>query len=69
MFSRKDSCGSCNGVCHWLTGLTLVVLGGTVLLTKLGAFSADVWGWVWPIVLLVWGVVVLYHSACQECHK
>ena len=55
-------------VCHWLGSLTLLALGGTVLLQKLTLVPVTLFDWVWPVTLVVWGVVGLYHSACKECH-
>lgn len=69
MFSQKGFCNCCNGLYNWLLGITLVVIGGVVLLQKLGSLPETVFGWVWPITVLVWGITILYHSACKDCHK
>ncbi|MEK7524021.1 MAG: hypothetical protein AAB588_03230 [Patescibacteria group bacterium] len=67
--SSKDMCHACSMLCHWLAGLTLLVVGVVGLLQQLGVFLVSPWGWTWPIIVLVWGLVVLFNVGCKECHK
>ena len=60
---------SCSALCHWLGGLTLLVVGVIGLLVQLGVFMTSPWGWTWPILVLVWGLVVLFNVGCKECNK
>lgn len=66
---RKNMCPPCGALVHWLKGLTLLSVGIIGLLQQLGVFAVSPWGWVWPILVLVWGLVVLFNVGCKECHK
>ncbi len=71
MFSHggKQMCSSCGALFHWLKGLTLLLVGVVGLLQQLGVFAVSPWGWTWPIIVLVWGLVVLFNVGCKECSK
>lgn len=67
--SNKMLCNSCSALCHWLGGLTLLVIGVIGLLQQLNVFKLSPWGWAWPVIVLVWGLVVLFNVGCKECNK
>jgi len=67
--SNKTLCNSCSALCHWLGGLTLLVIGVIGLLQQLNVFKVSPWGWTWPVIVLVWGLVVLFNVGCKECNK
>ena len=41
-------------------GAVLVILGGLFLLSNLGVITVDVWGVIWPIALILFGVWLLW---------
>jgi hypothetical protein len=41
-------------------GAVLVILGGLFLLSNLGIITADVWGLIWPMALILFGVWLLW---------
>ena len=47
-------------------GIILIALGGIFLLENAGIFTGDVWGYFWPIVLIILGIRVLFK---QSQHK
>ena len=69
MFFSKDKglCAGCTALCHWLFGLTLLVVGVLGLLVKLEVLRTSPWGW--PVITLVWGLVTLFNVGCKECSK
>lgn len=71
MFFKSDKllCNGCSGLCHWLLGLTFLVVGVLGLLQQLNVFTTSPWGWTWPVLVLVWGLVVLFNIGCKECSK
>lgn len=65
--SKNEMCGACGSLFHWLKGLTLLVIGVLGLLQQLNVFLVSPWGWAWPIIVLVWALVVLFNVGCKEC--
>lgn len=65
--SNKSVCVACGALFHWLKGLTLLVIGVLGLLDQLNVFATSPWGWAWPILVLVWALVVLFNVGCKEC--
>lgn len=48
-------------------GSFLILIGVVFLLKNLGLVSADAWGMIWPVFLIVWGAGFLLkrgHSSC-----
>ncbi len=41
-------------------GLVLVVVGVIALLIKLGVLTGSIWGYSWPIILIILGLVFLF---------
>lgn len=64
---QKNLCSSCGSLSQWLAGLTLLVLGVVGILVQLDVFTLSPWGWTWPVVVLVWGLVVLFNVGCKDC--
>lgn len=67
--SGKNLCASCTALCHWFVGLTLLAVGVIGLLQQLNVFAVNPWGWAWPIIVLLWGLVTLFNVGCKECGK
>lgn len=66
---KKSICGPCGALICWLKGLTLLAIGIIGLLQQLGVFEVSPWGWTWPIIVLVWALVVLFNVGCKDCNK
>ena len=49
----------------------LIIIGFLLILEKLGIITGDVWGWIWPILILVLGVSLLMKKnvCCQPEEK
>ena len=41
-------------------GLVLIAIGVITLLIKLGVLSGSVWGYTWPVILIILGVSFLW---------
>ena len=41
-------------------GLVLVAIGIIALLVKLGILTGSIWGYAWPIILIILGLVFLF---------
>ncbi|MBI5413329.1 hypothetical protein HZA42_03220 [Candidatus Peregrinibacteria bacterium] len=67
--SQKGTCGACSALCHWLLGLTMLAVGIIGLLQQLGVFAKSPWGWTWPVLVIVWGLIVLFSVGCKDCNK
>lgn len=67
--SHKNLCSACGMLCQWLAGLSLLVIGVIGVLEQLNVFTTSPWGWTWPIIVLVWGLVVLFNVGCKDCQK
>lgn len=65
--TKRMMCDSCTGLFHWLTGLTLVGGGVVGLLQRLEVFAVTPWPWIWPVLAIVWGLVVLFNVGCKDC--
>jgi len=67
--SSKTLCSACNTLFHWLAGLSLLVVGVLGLLQQLEVLKTSPWGWAWPVIALVWGLLVLFNVGCKDCSK
>jgi hypothetical protein len=56
---------TCNCKCHSFKGWVVVVFGAVFLLGQAGVFSAEVVGWVWPIIIIVAGLKAVFKSHCK----
>lgn len=65
----KNMCTACAALCHWLLGLTLLAIGIIGLMDQLSVFATSPWGWTWPVIVLIWALVVLFNVGCKECCK
>jgi hypothetical protein len=43
-----------------ICGVLLIVVGAVALAVKSGIISGSIWGFTWPIILIVLGVSLLY---------
>ncbi len=41
-------------------GLVLIALGIIALLVKLGVLPGSIWGYAWPVILIILGLVLLF---------
>jgi len=67
LMHHKRLCKPCGTLCSWLTGLTFLAVGVIGLLQQLNVFEVSPWGWTWPILVLVWGLVFLFNVGCKDC--
>lgn len=65
----KNMCGACCTLVHWFAGLTLLAVGVIGVLDQLHVFQTSPWGWTWPILVIIWGLVTLFSVGCKECNK
>ncbi len=49
-------------------GIILIVFGILFLLNNLGILKIDVWGLIWPSLLIVAGIFVLWNVLAQSQH-
>ncbi len=52
---------------HTTFGLLVLVFGITGLLKAMGTVSAETFGWVWPILVIVAGLGKLSTGMCKCC--
>src|ERR1700731_721870 len=45
-----------------LRALVLIVVGGWLLLNTLGLVSLDLWGFIWPLLLVFFGARIMMHN-------
>jgi predicted membrane protein len=45
-----------------VSGIVLVCVGGLLLVNKLGIIPVDVWHLFWPVILILWGVAMLFRG-------
>lgn len=70
MNMESKECSTCGCVCHKFTGILIILFGLTFLLGHLGVISHHVVNIIWPILLIVVGVVVGFRkSICKCCSK
>ncbi len=43
-----------------VVGLILVAVGAIALLIKLGVISGSMWGYTWPVILIILGLTFLW---------
>ncbi len=43
-----------------LIGVILVVIGAVALANKLGIISGSIWSYVWPLILIILGLSLLF---------
>ncbi len=67
--SNKGLCGCCHAIVYWLKGLTLLTVGIIGILQQLNVFKVSPWGWTWPVIVIVWGLVVLFNIGCKQCNQ
>ena len=48
------------GVTKMLLGLVLIAVGALALLMKLGIISGSLWGYAWPVILILIGLSFLW---------
>ncbi len=48
-------------------GLIILVAGLTLLLKNMGMISAEIWGILWPVLIMVVGLKCMMKKGC--CHK
>lgn len=63
------TCGSkcCNCGCHKGAGLMVVIFGGIFLLGALGVLEAQVVNLLWPIIVILVGLMKLGKGRCRCC--
>lgn len=47
-------------------GLTMLIIGVVFLLQKWEILPEETWGWVWPVLLVLWGLGFLYSAGQKE---
>ena len=47
-------------------GLILVIIGAVFLLETLGIVAGSVWGFIWPIALIVVGISLCFKHKCKS---
>ena len=45
----------------------IFVVGLVLLLTNLGVFTANVWGIVWPVLMMAFAVSLYWHKRSHGC--
>lgn len=66
----SKECSTCGCACHNFTGILIILFGLTFLLGALGVISAYAVSIIWPILLILVGIVVGFRKKiCKCCSK
>jgi len=47
-------------------GLFLIIIGAVFLLKNLGIITGEVWGIIWPLSLIIFGVYLALKNCCRK---
>ena len=67
METPQASGGKCSRTCHKMTGLFIALIGLTFLLKSLDVLSAKHAGILWPFLVLLMGIQIVFRNKCKCC--
>ena len=67
METSQASGGKCSCACHRMTGLFIALIGLTFLLGALDVLSARLVGILWPLLVLLTGIQIVFRNKCKCC--
>lgn len=69
MDMELKECSTCGCMCHKFTGILIILFGLTFLLGHLGVLSAYAVSIIWPILLILVGIIVGFRKDLCKCCK
>lgn len=67
METSQASGGKCSCACHKMLGLFIALIGLTFLLKSLDVVSPRAAGIIWPFLVLLMGIQIVFRNKCKCC--